>query len=140
MCIDDEYRAGRARTITKMMDMCEWISAEELMLRIDQPDARELLVKWEDERKIFSIPSPRGALYPRFEFDSKMRPLPIIKDILDLLAEDDAFAISSWFIFKDDWISGLVDGREVPIAPMYVLDDHDAVLTAARNSTGTYYT
>jgi hypothetical protein len=139
MWTDEEYLAGRGRTIAKMMDMCEWVSAEELVLRVDHPYARELVIKWEDEGHIFSIPSPRGALYPRFEFDSKMRPLPVIKDILGLLSEDDAFAISSWFVFKNDWISGLVDGREGPIAPMHVLEDRDAVLTAARNSTGTYY-
>lgn len=139
MWTNDEYREGRARTIAKMLDMCEWISAEELLLNVDHPNARELLVKWEDEGKIFSIPSPRGALYPRFQFDSNMRPLPIIREILDLLSEDNALAISSWFIFQDDWITGLVDGKEGPIAPMHVLDDRDTVLRAARNSTGTYY-
>jgi hypothetical protein len=139
MSIDDEYLAGRARTIAKMMGMCEWIPAEELVLCVDHPHARELVVKWEAEGQIFSIPGPRGALYPRFEFDSKMRPLPVIRDILGLLSEEDAFATSSWFIFENDWISALVDGKVVPIAPMHVLDDRDAVLKAARNSTGTYY-
>ena len=139
MITDEEYLAGRERTITKMMSMCEWIPADELVVRVDQPHALELVVSWEREGQIFSVPSARGAMYPRFEFDAEMRPLPVIKDILDLLSEDDAFGISSWFIFENDWITGLVDGRQGPIAPMHALDDRDAVLTAARNSTGTYY-
>lgn len=136
---DEEYLAARASTVRKMLDMCEWIPAEELVVRVDQPHARELVTSWEDEHKIFSIPSPCGALYARFQFDSKMTPLPIIKDVLSILSKDDTLAISAWFIFKNGWISELVDGASVPVAPMHILEDRDAVLLAARNSTGTHY-
>jgi hypothetical protein len=136
---DEEYLAARASTVRKMLGMCEWIPAEELVVRVDQPHARELVASWEGDRQIFSIPSPFGALYPHFQFDSKMRPLPIIKDVLSILSKDDTLAISAWFIFKNGWISELVDGAPASVAPMHILEDRDAVLRAARNSTGTHY-
>jgi len=66
MCNEDEqYLAGRAKTIAKMKEMCEWIPSEELVIRVDQPNARKLVTSWAEERRIFSAPSDRGVLYHR---------------------------------------------------------------------------
>lgn len=136
---DDDYRAARERTIKKMMNMCEWLTHDELIELIGQPWAEEAVVRWEAEHKIFSIPGEHGTLYPKFEFDEAMSPLLVIKDILALLAKDDSMAIAAWFIFKNSWIEKLVDGKIVSVAPMYALEDREAVLAAALNEKGTHF-
>jgi hypothetical protein len=138
---DDElYLAARAETIMKMLDMCQWLSEDELVVRLDHPCAKELVKSWVDEHEIFSVPTERGALYPAFQFDSKMRPLKIIKEVLSEFENKAPFATAAWFIFKNGWITRLIDGIDEPVPPMMVLDDSDAVLNAARNEArGTYF-
>lgn len=135
---DDPYLAARARTINKMQGMCEWLSLVELAGHIAESGAAERVTQWERERRIFGVPSDTGPRYGRFQFDDAMRPLPVIQEILTLLGKDDAWAIAAWFLFKNGWLSACVDGEVVAIAPIHALQQHDAVLMAARNATGTY--
>lgn len=141
MCDDDEaYLIGRGETILKMLDMCPWILEQDLIVRVDHHYAAELVKSWVDEHKIFSIPTERGALYPAFQFDAKMRPLSIISEVLIEFGNKDMFATAAWFIFPNGWIGRLVDGIDKSVPPMVVLDDREAVLRAARNEArGTYF-
>lgn len=137
---DEEYQTGREETILKMLDMCRWIFEQELVVRVDHPCATALVKSWVDERKIFAIPAERGALYPTFQFDSKMRPLPIITEVLSEFKNKDPFATAAWFLFNNGWITRLVNGTHEPVPPFTVLDDCEAVLNAARNEArGTYF-
>ena len=135
---DEAYLAGRARTIQKMLQLCEWSSLEELVVCVDQPNARDLVTSWEEDRQIFSIPTERGARYPRFQFDAAMKPLRVIKVILAELGNQDPMATASWFVFKNDWITRPIDGKSETVPPMFALQDPHGVLLAARHESGTY--
>ena len=137
---DELYLIGRAETIMKMLDICQWIMEEELVVRVDHTSARELVKSWVDDHKIFSIPTERGALYPAFQFDANMRPLQIIAEVLSEFDDKDPFATAAWFIFPNGWIGRLIDGIDQSVPPMAALDDGEAVLRAARNeASGTYF-
>jgi hypothetical protein len=72
------------------------------------------------------LSTERGALYPAFQFDAKMRPLSIISEVLIEFGNKDMFATAAWFIFPNGWIGRLVDGIDQSVPPMVVLDDREA--------------
>lgn len=130
---DDElYQIWRSETISKMLNMCQWIHEEELVSHVNHPCSQELVKSWIDEHKIFGVSTPRGILYPAFQFDSEVRPRAIVKEILSEFGNKDPVSIAAWFLFKNGWISMLIDGVPESVSPVRALDDGEAILNAAK--------
>ncbi|MYM83573.1 hypothetical protein GTP44_16625 [Duganella sp. FT50W] len=91
------------------------------------------------ERKIFAVDQSGNQLLAAFQFDEAHRPRGIISEILSILDKEDGWAVASWFLFPNGWITQLRNGVETPMAPAHALDDEDAVKNAARKERqGTY--
>jgi hypothetical protein len=91
-------------------------------------------LQWVADGKIFGVEHDGSQFYATYQFDENGLPLPIIKEILQILREHDAWAIAAWFHFPNPWIAK----NAIPIAPSAVLGWHDEILRAARCRTGTY--
>jgi hypothetical protein len=94
----------------------------------------EQFLQWVSDGKIFGVERNGSQFYATYQFDGDGSPLPIIKDILQLLRGEDPWTIAAWFHFPNPWI--IQDS--VPAAPNAVLGRHDEVLRAARWRTGSY--
>jgi len=94
----------------------------------------EQFLQWVADGKIFGVEHDGSQFYATYQFGENGLPLPIIKEILQLLREEDAWAIAAWFHFPNSWIAKDL----MPVAPRTVLGWHDEILRAARCRTGTY--
>jgi len=94
----------------------------------------EQFLQWVAEGKIFGVEHDGSQFYATYQFDGNGHPLPIIKEILQILREEDAWAIAAWFYFPNSWVAK----NAMPVAPSAVLGWHDEILRAARCRTGTY--
>jgi hypothetical protein len=137
----EERIAARRQTFKKILDACSWYTVEDLQELV--PDVgegmKELLDAWEGSDRIFSVQGKKGRLYPQFEFDQNYQPLSIIYDVLSALQENDELAIAGWFVFKNESVASLVDGKMVAVAPMAALADHRAILRAAKEEGGAHF-
>lgn len=136
-----EERAAVHRTREKLLTMLSWYTVDQLG-RLGDEGSRVTIGKlpeWEREGKIFSVKNLDQVLYARFQFDEKLRPIPVIQKVLELLKAADGWAIAAWFAFPNGWISVLRNGEMVPAAPVDALDRQDDILIAAKNSQGTYF-
>jgi hypothetical protein len=69
-----------------------------------------------------------------YQFDEDGIPLPVIKEILQLLRDEDPWSIAAWFHFPNSWVTQ----DSMPVAPNLILGQRNEVLRAARCRTGTY--
>ncbi|TFW18693.1 hypothetical protein [Duganella callida] len=138
---DDQYQSARNQTIGKLLAMPVWISRQELSQSLHEQEGRESQIDlWLSERKIFAVDQVGSQLFAAFQFDDSRRPLGIVSEILAILNKEDEWAVASWFLFPNGWITCKQNGAEVPLAPAKALDDEDAVRNAARNERqGTHF-
>ncbi|MYM96092.1 hypothetical protein [Duganella vulcania] len=138
---DDQYQSTRNRTIGKLLAMPVWISRQELSQSLHEQDGRESQIDlWLSERKIFAVDQSGYQLFAAFQFDDAHRPRCIVSEILAILDKDDAWAVASWFLFPNGWITRLQKGIEMPVPPADALDEEDAVKDSARKERqGTYF-
>jgi len=90
--------------------------------------------QWVADGKIFGVEHNGSQYYAVYQFDEDGLPLPIIKEILQLLRGEDAWEIAAWFHFPNSWVAQ----DSMPVAPNAVLERHDEILQAARCRIGTY--
>jgi len=81
--------------------------------------------RWKQHRKIFSVPSGGGDLFPAFQLRDG-QPRPVIERILGVLPKDmSPWQIAFWFVSGNGWLGDR--------APVDCLDDQEAVVAAARH-------
>jgi hypothetical protein len=90
--------------------------------------------QWVADGKIFGVEHNGSQFYAAYQFDEDGLPLPIVKEILQLLRGEDPWAIAAWFHFPNSWVAQ----DSMPVAPNAVLERHDEILHAARCRIGTY--
>lgn len=99
---------------------------------------RELEI-WETAGQIFSIPHKGERYYARFQFDEYGTPLPVIKEVLDLLKTVmDSWSIAAWFAFPNSWTANEVDGAFIAVRPSAILDRREVLLNAAAMVRASY--
>lgn len=132
----EEYLAWRRQMFKKILDATTWFSLEDLQGRMPRVGAhmRELLNAWEDGQRIFSIQGKQGRLYPKFQFDQNLQPLPIILEVLEVLQQVDELDVAGWFVFQNEFVTDVVEDETVFVAPMHALADRPAILLAAKNA------
>lgn len=138
---DNQYQSARNLTIAKLLAMPVWISRQELSQSLHEQKGSESQIDlWLSERKIFAVDQSRSQLFAAFQFDDARRPRGIVSEILAILDKEDEWAVASWFLFPNAWITRLQNGIETPVPPADLLDDEDAVRDAARKERqGTYF-
>jgi len=83
--------------------------------------------RWRAANRIFAVTSGgKAALFPGFQFDAGGQPVPVIADVLTVLADRlDPWSLALWFTGDNSRLGGL--------RPVDALNgDPDAVLAAAR--------
>lgn len=138
---DDHSESARNRTIEKLMAMPVWISRQELSQLLHEQEGSESQIDlWLSERKIFAVCTSGSQLFAAFQFNDARRPCGIVSELLAILDKEDEWAVASWFLFPNGWITRLQNGVVTPVRPSDVLDDGDAVKDAARKERqGTHF-
>lgn len=136
-----EERLGHKRTIQKVIEEGDWLTAEDInKLQIPPPENKSLPASdWELSRQIFSVTYDGKDYYPRYQFDAMYQPLPVVSDIIKAFGEcADTWSLATWFHFPNGWIAKEVGSEAVPVAPKDALNRSSDVIEAARNHKGTY--
>ena len=133
-------RMARLKTIRKMLEEGEWLTAEQLNALQPSPPAQKShpASDWKRRGRIFGVPYGGQEYFARYQFDEAYQPLPVIKEILRAFGEvSDSWKIAAWFHFPNGWLAqpGTV-GK--PMAPKDALDRRDVVLAAVAKPHGSY--
>lgn len=134
-------RIGQIATVKRVFDEGDWLTAEDINnLHIRPPRKKSLPVSdWKRRRWIFSVSYDGKEYYPRYQFDARFQPLPVISKILKAYGEcADTWSLATWFHFPNSWIATEIGSEVVSVAPKDALDRPDDVIKAARNQKGTY--
>lgn len=135
-------RLLRRQTIQKILDNTAWVSAEQIhdAQLGSKPASKSLPASdWKRRKRIFSVNIDGRELFPEYQFDDAMRPLPIIAEILAEFGDvADNWKIASWFHFPNGWIVSNTPEGPIPLSPREALDRRDDVLQAVRKRAGTY--
>ncbi|WP_423599094.1 hypothetical protein [Roseateles sp. MS654] len=131
-------RFERLKTIDTLMATTEWLTAAEIQSR--QAGHPRIVADWKRRGRVFSVRAPDGRdLFPAYQFDSAMQPLPIIKKALDAFGEvSDPWVLVAWFHFPNGWLAHGPAHRRKPRAPKECLDDEARLLDAIRQRTESY--
>jgi hypothetical protein len=67
----------------------------------------DVLSGWRNRDVVFGISIRERTYYPGFQFDDSVRPLPVIREIVELLKERRGpWELALWFIGTNGWIGG----------------------------------
>jgi len=134
--MSNEYDSIRA-TRDLLFHSDEWLTADELNRRLATvPDCHSAF-ELEHQRRIFSVQRDGYHYFAAYQFGVDLEPLPVIREILTRLLEEDSWEIAAWFHFPNGWIP-LDDHGQSPLAPKNALDRHEEVLRAAERYRSTY--
>ncbi len=133
-------RIARLKTIRKMLEADEWLTADQLNALQPNPPAQKShpASDWKRRGRIFGVSYGGQEYFARYQFDEAYQPLPIIKEILKAFGEiADTWKLAAWFHFPNGWL--VRPGAPTkPVAPKDALDWRDAVLSAAAKRRGSY--
>lgn len=109
----------RARAIESVVAGTRWLAVA------DMPShAVPLLSVWLEQGRIFALEHGGVEVFPRYAFDSVGEPIPVLKDVLNVLTDRSPFQIAAWFESPSAYLNAKRP-REV------LLLDGAAVVTAA---------
>jgi hypothetical protein len=133
----------RTRTIRKIIDETQWITAEALLARhlMPCPAVADPVSDWKRRGLIFGVTIDGTECFARYQFDATGCPLPVIREILEALGPvGDPWNIAAWFHFPKGWLldPSCTDDTPRAIAPMDALQRPEEVVAAAQKSRGTY--
>lgn len=90
----------RAKAKELVMGGTRWLTAE------DMPShAVPLLERWLEQGRIFALEHEGVQVFPRYAFDSTGKPVPVLKDVLNVLAGHSPFQIAAWFESPSAYLS-----------------------------------
>jgi hypothetical protein len=115
----------------------DWFTADELNRRLAAVANCHSAFELEHQRRIFSVQRDGYHYFAAYQFNADFEPLPIIREILTRLVEEDCWAIAAWFHFPNAWLAR-DDLNPTPMSPKDALGRHDEVLRAAERFRGTY--
>jgi hypothetical protein len=131
-------RVARYKTVSALSQQTEWLSAADIQ-STTQGHAR-MVADWKRRKRIFGIAGSDGKdLYPAYQFDAAMRPLPVIAAVLKAFGPvADPWTLVAWFHFPNGWLVRKDDPEHKPQAPKDFLDDEEALVKAASLHGNTY--
>jgi hypothetical protein len=129
----------RGNSIRKILQLTRWYSSRELIeklsLRTDFPYA--LLDGWLCDGRVFMVDWNNVQLFAAFQFDEALQPLPVIKEVMELLNSEDNWASAGWFLFPNGWLSS--ESSNTCVAPVDMLQCPAKLVNAARCARHTHF-
>ncbi|WP_189612488.1 hypothetical protein [Pigmentiphaga litoralis] len=122
-----KQRVERRRVISTLTVETEWISALELQETVDGHP--RVVADWKRRGRIFGVTGPDGKdLFPAYQFDGAMRPLPVVADILKRFGPvSDPWPLIAWFHTPNMWLVRHDDRDRRYVAPKNFLHDAGAL-------------
>lgn len=117
----------RAKAVELVMNGTSWLTATELFAELPKKpsNAHTVLARWLEQGRIFAMEKSGVRIYPRYAFDAMVEPVPLLKEVLKVLAGRSPFQTASWFESPSNYL----DGKR----PREVLETNGlAVVTAAQ--------
>lgn len=117
--------AKAARAIQKST---EWLTAAQIATLANLPIANPIAAvgRWKKQGRIFALRRDGKNYYPRFALGSDYRPVPVVRDVIKVLADYHPELLAGWF----DSTSHFLGGRR----PRDVIAEEPAkVLAGARH-------
>lgn len=117
----------RSKAVSMVMGGTAWLTASELgqEMHSKPSNAHTVLGRWLEQGRIFALEKNGVRIYPRYAFDAMGEPVPLLKEVLTVLAGRSPFQIAAWF----ESTSSHLNGKR----PREVLEsDGLAVVTAAK--------
>lgn len=119
--------ASEARALRAIRGCTDWLTAAEIGHVADLgADPTETVSRWKREGRTFALREGDEDVYPRYAFTPDWHPLPVIADILAVLAGYGPELLAAWF----DSTSRFLGGRR---PRELVATDSAAALAAAAN-------
>lgn len=131
-------RIARYKTISALSQQTEWLTAADIQSTTD--GHARMVADWKRRKRIFGVAGADGKdLFPAYQFDAAMRPLPVIAAVLKAFGPvADPWTLVAWFHFPNGWLVRKDDPEHKPQAPRNFLDDEEALTRAASLHGNTY--
>lgn len=131
-------RYERLKTIDTLKATTEWLTAAEIQSR--HAGHPRIVADWKRRGRIFSVRAPDGRdLFPAYQFDSAMQPLPVIKKALEAFgAVSDPWMLVAWFHYPNGWLATGPASRRRSMAPKDCLDDEARLIDAIHQRRESY--
>jgi hypothetical protein len=63
--------------------------------------------RWTQEGRVFAVPHAGQYLWPGFQFDAQGQPLPVVSEVVAILAGDlPPWPLALWFTSRSGWLDG----------------------------------
>jgi hypothetical protein len=131
-------RVARYQTMLVLTQQTEWLTATDIQSATD--GHARMVADWKRRKRIFGVAGPDGKdLFPAYQFDAAMRPLPVIATVLKAFGPvADPWTLVAWFHFPNGWLVREQDPEHKPQAPKDFLDDEPALARAASLHGNSY--
>jgi hypothetical protein len=114
----------------RFMQEVETLTSAEVAARAghEAKNRHQTAARWKAQARVFAVPYQGQDRFPAFQFDADGKPLPLIKQVLEVLpANRTPWQTAFWFVSSNSWLGGP--------APQERLDDAAAVLEAAAHES-----
>lgn len=98
----------RAKAVELVMNGTSWLTASELFAELPKKpsNAHTVLSRWLEQGRIFAMEKSGVRIYPRYAFDAMVEPVPLLREVLKVLAGRSPFQIASWFESPSNYLDG----------------------------------
>jgi len=117
-----------AEAMRDIRNRTEWLTAQEIARRADlgSADPIEVVDHWKQQGRLFALRQDGQDYIPKYALGPDFQPLPVIKQILIVLAGYEPELLAGWFSSTSRFLDGLRPLELVEMQPQRVVD-------AARN-------
>jgi hypothetical protein len=98
----------RAKAVALVMGGTSWLTASELFSELEKKpsNVHTTLARWLEQGRIFALEKNGVRIFPRYAFDAMVEPVPLLKEVLKVLAGRSPFQIASWFESPSNYLNG----------------------------------
>lgn len=98
----------RAKAVGLVMNGTSWLTATELFGELPKKpsNVHTTLARWLEQGRIFAMEKGGVRIFPRYAFDAMLEPVPLLKEVLRVLAGRSPFQIASWFESPSNYLNG----------------------------------
>lgn len=113
----------QAKAMNAMRDGTEWLTAAEVAeyARLGPANPVATVSRWKQQGRIFALHWGGKDCYPRYALGADFHPLPVIKNILAVLAGYDPDLLAAWFDSTSRFLGGKRPRELVTTEPAKVL-------------------
>ncbi len=112
-----------AKAVRAIQQSTEWLTAAQISSLVDLGNANPVAAvsRWKRQGRIFALRRGGKDYYPRYALGSDFRPLPVIKDVLNVLAGYDSELLAAWFDSTSRFLGGKRPREVMAMDPAKVL-------------------